>query len=122
MATPTPRRGGARLSMLVPLIAAAIPCAFGQVRSVHGVVTDQTGEPLKGAISQGQEHTEFPHKILCHPSGRRIPVPWAASRYRIPAQGEVPWTDREDQDAALVRFAPGGTHRLESPHQRRCKA
>lgn len=50
MATLTPRRGEARLPMLVLLVAAAIPCAFGQARSVHGVVTDQTGEPLKGAI------------------------------------------------------------------------
>lgn len=38
------------LVVLVILLAAAAPNAAGQGRSVRGMVTDQDGEPLRGAV------------------------------------------------------------------------
>ncbi len=40
------------LLALVGLLAAPVPSAFGQGRSVNGKVTDQRGRPLKGAVVQ----------------------------------------------------------------------
>jgi len=40
------------LLALVALLAAPVTRSFGQSRSVHGRVTDQTGEPLRGAVVQ----------------------------------------------------------------------
>lgn len=40
------------LLALIALLVTAVPGAVGQGRSVHGRVTDQRGEPLRGAVVQ----------------------------------------------------------------------
>ena len=49
----TPRKTMRPLRLiLVALLTAAVPVSLGQSRSVYGRVTDQGGEPLRGAVVQ----------------------------------------------------------------------